>query len=64
MYNSLLLRTKYTKWCATIEIYTHYSHSNLNIGKHGIDDISKRKNPTEFNLYRSIVLLCSLAISR
>ena len=64
MYNLLLLRTKYTKCCATIEFYTHYSQTNLNIDKDGIDDISERKNPIEFNSYRSIVPLCSLAVSR
>ena len=64
MYNLLLLESKYTKCCATIEFYTYYSHTNLNIDKNGIDDISESKNPIEFGLYRSIVPLCSLAVSR
>ena len=63
MYNLLLLRTKYTKCCATIDFYTHYSHTNLIIDKDGIDDISKRKNPIKFDSYHSIVPLCSLAVS-
>ena len=57
MYNLLLLKTKYTKCCATIEFYTYYFHTNLNIDKNGIDDISESKNPIEFSSYRSIVLI-------
>ena len=63
MYNLLILRTKYTKCCATIDFYTHYSHTNLIIDKDGIDDIFKRKNPIKFDSYHSIVPLCSLAVS-
>ena len=36
MYNLLLLKTKYKKYCATIEFNTYYSHTNLNIDKDGI----------------------------
>ena len=64
MHNIILLRTKYTKWCATIEFYTNYSQTNLNIDKDRIDNVSERKNHIEFDSYRYIVPLCSLAVSR
>ena len=64
MYNLLFLRTKHTNCCSTIEVYTHYSQTNFNIDKDGIDDISEHKNPIEFDSYRSLVSLCSLAVSR
>ena len=64
MYNLLILKTKYKKCCTTIEFNTYYSYTNLNIDKDGIDDISECKNPIEFDSYRSIVPLCSLAVSR
>ena len=64
MYNLLILKTKYTKYCATIEFNTYYSHTNLNIDKNGIDDISESKNSIEFGSYRSIVPLRRLAVSR